>query len=310
MWLSIVIVNWNTCDLLAKCLESVDTEIQLFPLGKVETLLVDNASTDGSAELVKKRFPWVQLLANSENVGFARANNQAMRVATGRHLLLLNSDTEIFPGALRTLADSLERHPRAGAVGPQVFNPDGTLQNSYGKLPTVLDELLGPYWADFLTKPWGKLGRLLWGYRISANMPNVVDRVSFACTLVRRTSLDQVGLLDESFEFYSEDYDLFKRLKDDGWVVMFCPQAQIMHHWGASSGQRSTWALRQLYRSKRRYFAKHDGPRMERVLRVGLALRFAAKVGIALASYPVCRSEAIEQARLYSCLIHDMQKNL
>jgi hypothetical protein len=137
-----------------------------------------------------------------------------------------------------------------------------------------------------------------------------VDRVSFACTLIRRTALEQVGLLDESFEFYSEDYDWFRRLREAGWKALYCPQAEIIHHWGASSRQRSEWALRQLYRSKRRYFAKHDGATAERILRLGLALRFAVKIAVALVTYPFRRGEAARQARQYYCLIQDMGKPL
>lgn len=351
--LSIIIVNWNTRDLLAGCLESVARDQESGVRGQAsgvgsqvsgvrrqgsenlttdpclltpdidpcptalrtfgvttEVFVVDNASTDGSAEMVREQFPWVTLIENTENVGFARANNQALHQATGHYLLLLNSDTEVRSGALATLVAELEAHPEAGAAGPRVLNPDGSPQNSYGRLPTVLDELLGPYWADFATKPWGALGRQLWRKRSAAGEPFPVDRVSFACTLIRRAALEQVGLLDESFEFYSEDYDWFKRLKDAGWQALYCPRAEIVHHWGASSRQRSEWALRQLYRSKRRYFAKHHGARTEQILRLGLACRFAAKIGLVLASYPLRRAEALRQARLYGRLFHDMRSAL
>lgn len=309
--LSIIIVNWNTRDLLANCLQSVvsapSPPLPLSLSPSREVIVVDNASTDGSAAMVRERFPWVQLIENPDNVGFARANNQAINQAIGRHVLLLNSDTEVHPEALQTLVELLESHPKAGAAGPRVLNPDGSLQNSYGSLPTVLDELLGPYWADFLTKPWGGLGRRLWDIRRVTNAPFAVDRVSFACTLIRRTALDQVGALDEEFEFYSEDYDWFKRLKDAGWKALYCPQAEIMHHWGASSRQRSEWSLRQLYRSKRRYVAKHHGVNAEWALRMGLASRFFVKMVIAWATFPVRRAEAARQAHLYQRLIQDMR---
>lgn len=311
---SIIIVNWNTRELLANCLTSVASfglkvEGPAFNLepSTFETFVVDNASSDGSTAMVRERFSWVRLIENVENVGFARANNQALRVASGRYLLLLNSDTEVRPGALDALIAVLEAHPEAGAAGPRVLNPDGSPQNSFGSLPTVLDELLGPYWADFFTKPWGWLGRRLSRGRSEANAPRAVDRVSFACTLIRRAALDQVGLLDEGFAFYSEDYDWFTRLKDAGWKALYCPQAEIMHHWGASSRQRSEWALRQLYRSKRRYFAKHHGVYAEWILRLGLTLRFVAKIAVTLAAFPAHRAEAARQARLYHHLIQDMR---
>jgi N-acetylglucosaminyl-diphospho-decaprenol L-rhamnosyltransferase len=308
--LSIIIVNWNTRDLLAACLESVAAEIARMGEGEAETFVVDNASTDGSPEMVRERFPWVRLIENTENVGFARANNQALRVAQGRYVLLLNSDTEVRPGALATLIAVLESHPEAGAAGPRVLNPDGTLQNSYGSLPTVYDEIIGPYWSDFFLKPWGGIGRWLSTRSFQSGTPIAVDRVSFACTLIRREALDQIGLLDESFEFYSEDYDWFRRLRDANWTALFCPQAEIVHHWGGSSRQRNEWAMRRLYRSKRRYFAKHHGTKAERILRLGLGLRFAIKLAFSLASYPMRPDRASRQTNLYRRLISDMRSAL
>ena len=298
---SVIIVNWNTRDLLARCLDTVQAALP----ADSEVWVVDNGSADNSAATVQQQFPWVRLIENAENVGFARANNQALHRASGCYLLLLNSDTEVRLGALQALVDLLESHPEAGVAGPRVLNPDGSLQNSYGALPTVLDELLGPYWADFLTKPWGALGRRLPQQRTGPGTPRTVDRVSFACTLIRRTVLDQVGPLDESFHFYSEDYDWFKRLKDAGWKALYCPQAEIMHHWGASSSQSSQWAISQLYRSKRIYFAKHYGPTAEALLRLGLALRFGLKLLILIIVWPLRRGTAL-QIRQQQQLIKDM----
>lgn len=303
---SIVIVNWNTCELLRRCLIAVCTAIQMLQSNATETIVVDNASTDGSTDMLMMYFPWVKVIKNQDNVGFARANNQVLHQSSGKYILLLNSDTELMPTALCTLVAILETHPRAGASGPLVFNPDGTLQNSFGALPTVLDEIVGPYWADYFIKPWGGIGNQLWSRQLVANVPRVADRVSFACTLIRRTALDEVGLLDEDFEFYSEDYDWFKRLKAAGWSALFCPQAEIIHHWGASSRQRSEWSLRQLYRSKRRYFVKHNGVLTERVLRFGLSLRFATKLAVALILYPLHTTTMQQQVRLNSRLLKDM----
>lgn len=260
--------------------------------------------------MVRQRFPWVQLLENSANVGFACANNQAIRLATGRYLLLLNSDTEVLPGALPALIDALEAHPQAGAAGPQVLNPDGTLQNCYGSLPSVASEIAGPYALDFLTKPWGKLGGRVRLAAVAEDACQVVDRVSFACTLIRREALDQVGLLDERYQFYSEDYDWFLRLRNAGWQTIFCPRARIMHHWGASSSQRSEWSLRQLYRSKRLYFAKHHGASAEGVLRVGLLGRFALKWLVGAVKFPLDRQSSRRQMALYRVLSRDMLHRL
>ncbi|MEI2689505.1 MAG: glycosyltransferase family 2 protein [Anaerolineae bacterium] len=310
MRLSVVIVNWNTRNLLERCLNSVSSDLSGFANGSVETWVVDNASTDGSADLVKQRFPWVTLIENSGNVGFARANNQAIRQAAGRFILLLNSDTEIFPGALPGLIDAaggVSAGRRGRAAGAQ---PRRLLQNCYGSLPSVASEIIGPYALDFLTKPWGKLGRHTQSRAIDKDGCQVVDRVSFACTMIRREALEQVGLLDERFEFYSEDYDWFLRLRNAGWQTIFCPQAQIIHYWGASSGQRSEWSLRQLYRSKRLYFAKHQGAAAEAVLRLGLTMRFALKWLIGAARRLYDKPAATRQMAVYQRLIQDMLQRI
>jgi GT2 family glycosyltransferase len=272
--LSIIIVNWNTRQLLEACLASIQHNPPDFSF---ETWVVDNASQDDSVAMVQAQFPEVHLITNAENVGFARANNQALRQAGGEYLLLLNSDTEVHPGALQTLVDALQASPQAGAAGPQMLNTDGSLQNSYGSLPGVLDEFLGPYWLDAFTKPWGKFGSKLAERQLAKQTYLTVERVSFAGTLIRRVALEQVGLLDEDYLFYSEDYDWFMRLKKVGWQTIFCPQARISHHWGGSSKKNNAWALSHLYRSKRIYFFKHHGFAAKLLLQAGLTLRFLAK---------------------------------
>jgi GT2 family glycosyltransferase len=128
--------------------------------------------------------------------------------------------------------------------------------------------------------------------------------------VIRHSCLQDLGLLDERFVFYSEDYDWFKRLKDAGWSVLFCPQAQVVHHWGASSGQRSEWAMSQLYRSKRLYYAKHYGILVEMVLRLGLTARFSAKALLVLAAYPIRRNAARQEMKLQQKLMREMLTEL
>ncbi|HQY93987.1 glycosyltransferase family 2 protein [Caldilinea sp.] len=307
MLLSVVIVNWNTRDLLMRCLRSLQTARQALPAGATEVIVVDNGSSDGSPQAVAATFDDVQLIANQHNAGFAAANNQALRYARGEFLLLLNSDAEIvYPNALLVLLDALMRRPDAGAAGPLMLNTDGSMQSSFGELPTVLDEWIGPYWADFYAKPWGRFGGRFWRERLEQGKPFAVDRVSFACTLIRRTALERVGRLDEAFTFYSEDYDWFRRLKDAHMAALFCPHAVVMHHWGASSRQRSEWSLRQLYRSKRRYFAKHAGVRAERMLRVGLFFRFAARMALTIARCLFNRPYASQSVTRYWLLMRDL----
>jgi GT2 family glycosyltransferase len=294
----VIIVNWNTRDLLARCLESLagDPHLAIGSRGKspgeeppdacgsaalsTEITVVDNASSDGSAEMVRERYPWVCLIENRENVGFARASNQALRQCEGQYVVLLNSDTEVQPGALGCLVDALKGEQEAGAAGPRVLNPDGSLQPSYGSLPSLWSEITGPYLLDCFTKPWGKYGGRHMR-RIEDRNCVRVDRVSFACTAIKRETVNEVGLLDERFPFYSEDDDWFKRLKDEGWKTLFCPQAEVVHLWGASARKRSGWAALQLYRGKRRYCLKHQGILAERLLRAGFAAKFLLKLASA-----------------------------
>ncbi|MFC2023891.1 glycosyltransferase family 2 protein [Chloroflexota bacterium] len=295
MDLSVIVVNWNTRDLLAFCLESLADDPYLAigfrddsaggepPDGRglaalsTEIFVVDNASTDGSPGMVRERYPFVRLIELDENIGFARANNRAIRQSQGRYVVLLNSDTEVHPGALGVLANALDNEPDAGAAGPRVLNPDGSLQPCYGSLPSLWSEILGPNLLDPFTKPWGRFGRRLYVKRIATGSCTRVDQVSFACTAVRRETFLQEGLLDERFPFYSEDDDWFKRLNDAGWQTLFCPQAVVVHHWGASARKRRAWAELQLYRGKRRYYLKHHGILAERLLRAGLVVRFLLK---------------------------------
>jgi GT2 family glycosyltransferase len=184
-----------------------------------------------------------------------------------------------------------------------VHNMDGSIQNCYGKLPDLINEIAGPNLLGIFNKPWGKIGRYLDASKTACKK---VDRVAFACTLTRRTAQQEIGELDERFTFYSEDFDWFKRLQLAGWSVLYCPSAHVKHHWGASSSQRSNWAISQLFQNKRLYFLKHFGTGTERLLRIGLSFRFLIKVLIASLVYLINPVRAREQIRRYSLLLQDM----
>ncbi len=251
--LSIIIVNWNTRDLLAKCLESIAAHP---PESAFEVLVVDNASDDGSAQMVRERFAWVHLIENQENVGFARANNQAIRQCQGQYILLLNSDTEVLPGALEELVAFMESHPRAGAAGARLLNSDGSLQPSCHPMLT----------------PGRELWRLLFLERVRARAtypmhrwddtsPRQVEVIKGACLLLRREALNQIGLLDESYFMYTEEVDLCYRLARAGWELWWVPTAAVIHHGEASSSQIAQAMYIQLYRSKIQFYRKFGGDR-------------------------------------------------
>lgn len=251
MDLSVIIVSWNTRQILRDCLESV-TRQQTSAISEI--WVIDNASSDGSAQMVREAFPDVHLIENSENVGFARANNAAIAASTGRYVLLLNSDTVVHPGAFDALVNFLDQHPEAGAAGPLTLNPDGSLQISCYPSPTVARELWFLLHLDRL-RPYGSYDMANW----NTAQPRAVDAVLGACFLVRRAVLEQVGVLDPSYFMYSEEIDLCYRIRRAGWRIYWTPQAKIVHYGGQSTRQVAASMFMQLYRSKVLFFRKNQG---------------------------------------------------
>lgn len=249
MKLSIVIVNWNTCDLLLDCLSSIcDPPLNL----DFKAIVVDNASNDGSREMVKNRFPEVKLISNTNNPGFAYANNQALKQCSSELVLLLNADTVVKPGAIETLVEFVESHPDAGIVGARLLNPDGSLQLSAYPEPTLSRE----FWRLFhLDKLWyyGTYPMKNWNH----NEPRKVDILKGACLLIRRKALDDVGLFDEDYFIYSEEVDLCTRMHDSGWSLYWLPSAEIIHFGGQSTQQVAEQMFLLLYQGKIQYFRKH-----------------------------------------------------
>jgi len=279
--LSIIIVSWNTRELLAQALESAyDT------VGDIacEVLVVDNGSTDGSAEMVETRFPQTQVLRNAENVGFARANNQALASSRGRFVLLLNSDAVLLPDALMHMARFMESEPSAGIVGPRILNPDGSFQSSYMSFPTLLAELL------LMTK----LHKVAYGQHFPSHPPaksrdrRSVDWVSGACLMIRRQVVEDIGGLDEEFFMYSEEVDWCWRAKQAGWCVYYLPEAEAVH-WGGLSSTKVPVSRRTLvYGSKLRFLRKHHGEHAARAFGYALIVTSCLKIGLwaALTWYP------------------------
>jgi len=261
--LSIVIVSYQVCNLLAQCLESVSENVQTFARSNVETFVVDNASTDGSAEMVRRHFPNVHLIANDENRGFAAANNQALRRLlqddTPDYVLLLNPDTEVVGKALRLMTEYLELHAEVGAVGPALVYPDGQFQHSAFAFPGLVQLFLD------LFPLHGRLteSRLNGRYPrqwYAAGTPFAIGHPLGAALMVRRPVIEQVGLLDEGFFMYGEEVDWCWRIQEAGWAIHCVPRAQIVHHEGRSTAQFREAMFVALWRSRRRLYAKHHGP--------------------------------------------------
>lgn len=250
---SLVVVSWNTRDLLRSCLESVLAETRVLP-GPAEVVVVDNASGDGSAEMVLHAFPSVSLIANTSNNGFAAGTNQGVAASNGRYLLLLNPDTTLTPGSLSALVSFLDSNPGAAAVGPRLVGRHGEAQVSCFPLPTLSRELWRLFHLD------GVRARASYSpERLQARTPQAVESIQGACLLVRREALDDAGLLDEQFFVYTEEIDLCRRFTDRGWLIYWIPGAVVVHYGGASTSQVSSRMFLQLYRSKVQYFRKHLG---------------------------------------------------
>lgn len=292
MDLSIVVVNWNTRELLAQCLRSIPATV-----GELsrEVIVVDNGSADGSPEMVCERFPQVRLIKNRENVGFVRANNQAIRASQGRYILLLNSDTVALSEALSQMVHFMDCHPDAGAVGPKLINPDGSFQASYADFPTLLKEslqafgvarwLYGPYYPSPSPR--------------SGEQARPVDWVAGACLMVRRQVVETVGLLDEGYWMYSEETDWCYRIHQAGWKIYYLPEIEIVHFGGASSSQRRPEMVAQLYWSKLCFFSRHRGSFQTGMLKAVIICVSLTKatLAVALGWLPARRGEAREKWR-------------
>lgn len=298
--LSIIIVNWNTRELLSRCLISVLHEAQASSTGQVEIYVVDNASTDGSTDLVKERFPPVRLIENSTNVGFARANNQALRRASGEYVVLLNSDTRVLQGAFATLLRFMDEHPDAGGCGPALLNADGTLQPSCYPMRTPGRE----FWRlTFLEAIWPRANypQERWGRQT----PRQVEVIKGACLVLRRRALDEVGLLDDRYFMYTEEMDLCCRLLEAGLKLWWVPQAEVVHYEGASSKQIEEAMYIQLYRSKVQFHRKFGGERraqlFKRLVRIAYFPRLLAASALRLWS-----PQMAGRARTYRRLLAEL----
>ena len=250
--LSIILVNWNTRDLLLGCLRALAAAVADL---RAEVLVVDNASTDDSVESVAREFPTARIIRNDKNVGFAAANNQALRMAGGRYALLLNTDTLPDPESLKHLVAFADAHPRAGMIGAMLLNPDGSFQASYADFPSLIGETLlllglarkvkGPHFPNH-----GPL---------ESQEARRCDWVQGACLLVRREALADIGLMDESYFMYTEETDWCAECWKAGWEVWYTPDARIVHYGGQSVARQPAAKRRMVYFSKVRFFRKQRG---------------------------------------------------
>ena len=255
---SIVIVNWNTRDILRDCLRTVYEQTSGVTF---EVIVIDNASSDGSVEMIRGEFPQAVLIANENNRGFAAANNQGMEIAKGRYVLLLNSDTLVLDGAIQKTVSFADGRPEVGVLGCRVLNQDRTLQRTCFMFPSVLNLLLFATYTNKLFRRSRFFGRerMSWWNR---DDERDVEVVTGCFMLVRHKAIDEVGLMDDGFFMYGEETDWCFRFRKAGWGVLFTPCAQIVHLGGASSRRAAGEMTLQLKAGILQFMDKH-GTRLE-----------------------------------------------
>jgi len=278
---TVCVVNWNGARYLPDCLASLRkvTGIQR------EVLVVDNASSDDSVRIVREDFPETRLLVNTENRGFARANNQAIRRGRGRYFFLLNNDTVLRDGCLESLVRFLDEHPRAGMVAGRLENEDGSVQFRYYPvtLPSLASLTADLLWLNRLW-PRGHLGRGRRARQWDPSQPSRMEQIPGACMLVRRELFASTGLFDEDYSFLYEDVDLCARACRASWELWYWPEARLMHRAAASTKllthpERALRRFRNMMRYTERYFTGGDRLAVKFVALLGLMIRLPVALG-------------------------------
>ncbi|HEY3297206.1 MAG TPA: glycosyltransferase family 2 protein [Armatimonadota bacterium] len=252
---SIAIVNWNTRDLLDQCLHSVYETSAGYTF---ETIVVDNASEDGSDQMIAEKYQAVNLVRNHMNMGFAAGCNLAFKHSAGRYFILLNSDTIVLDNALNELVKFMDARPDAGAAGCKLLNRDGTLQRSCSRFPGLLTETLDALYLSKLfpkSRFFGQYSMSYWNFGSTRE----VDFAGGSCLIVRREAIEEIGLLDEGFFMYTEEADWCYRMWMHDWKVYYYPKAQIVHLGGESARKYGSDILVHLYASRNRFIRKHKG---------------------------------------------------
>lgn len=254
MDLSVIIVNWKVKDLLEKCLRSIFNETRDISF---EVFVVDNNSGDGSAEMVREKFPQVNLMASPENLGFAKGNNLAIKKSQGKYILLLNPDTEILDNALGKMVKFMDAHPKCGIAGCKLLNPDLTLQPSVRAFPTLASQILILLKLHHLF-PHSKAMYKYLVQDFDYEKVQEVDQVMGAFMMIRREVIGKIGLLDENFWIWFEEVDFCKNAKDADFKILYTPEAKIIHHFGQSFKQAmGIKKQKDFNRSLSHYFKKH-----------------------------------------------------
>lgn len=296
--LSIVIVNWNTREFLDWCLASIYESLSGLSF---EVIVADNNSSDGSAKMIRKKYPRVRLIENKRNYGFARASNQAIGESRGRYVLILNSDTILFSGTIEKLIEFMDGHKDAGAVSPRILNVDGSIQSQGRDLPN-----LGITFLQYFLPH--KIYRIIEGLlRRQKGEILEVDGLSGSAILIRKKTLLSVGSFDENLPLYAEDIDLCYRIKKAGWKMYCCANVSISHLGGASTSLVPVKSKVKADLAPYAYFEKHYGKGIASLVRMMIALSSMMRMMAWLILY--CLTErrqkgaAMNRIRSYTLLL-------
>ena len=262
--LSIIIVNRNTKAFLFSCLESISESERRTDW---EIVVIDNGSQDVGADEIRKVFPFVSLIENDKNLGFATAVNQGLQKTSGEYALLLNPDAQVKHGAIEYLKSFMDAHSDVGVAGAQLLNSDGSKQNSIANFPSLATELLNKSLLRWL------FPEKFPGKETNYSEPVEVDSVIGACMMARRDAVNQVGFFDEDYFLFFEETDLCYRIKRGGWKVYHVPQAEIYHFQGKSAEAERKRAKVEYFRSRYRFFKKNRGSLQWAILLGGLMMR-------------------------------------
>lgn len=293
MDVSIIIVNWNTKDLLTDCIKSVYHTTKNLSL---EIWVVDNGSSDDSVKTIRDLFPQVNIIENQYNLGFAKACNQALRQIKSRYAVLLNTDTILPDGTIATVLDFMGKNMNIGICGGQLLNPDGSKQNSIANIPTLATELFN---KSLLRKLFPK--KYL-GKEQDIKSPIEVESVIGAFMAVRKEAIDETGLMDESYFFFFEETDWCMRMKRGGWRVFHHPDAKVYHLQGQSAKKVHIRARIEYWRSRYIFFKKHYGQTTLIILMTGLMfklfLNLASNLFLSIVT-AFTNKKTVERSNLY-----------
>jgi hypothetical protein len=277
--LSVLILNYNTKQLTLDCLSSVFSSSTAYAY---EVIVIDNASSDGTADAVTEKFPQVRLIRNSDNVGFARGNNEGIKAAEGRYILLLNSDTIVQPDTFEVMLRFMDEHPEVGASGCKIILPDGSLDKACKRgFPTPSASFYYAFGFSKLFPHVPRFNQYQLGY-LNPDEEYPVDCLVGAFMLVRREAVEQAGMLDEEFFMYGEDVDWCYRIKAAGWINYYYPRTHIVHYKGASSRKRPYKIIYEFHRAMLLFHRKHYRSKYSWVVNGLVVAGVAVKFGLTL----------------------------